>query len=751
MADSQVHRGPDGAGMFQDRQAVLGHRRLAIIDLSAAGHQPMSNEDGSVWISFNGEIYNFGDLRAELVGRHCFRSSTDTEVLLHGYEQWGIEGLLERLRGMFALALWEPGTRRLTLARDRLGIKPLYYHNANGSVAFASEVRALLRSGIVSDEADPEALSQFLLFGSVPSPLTTAKAVRCLPPGHYAVATDRGVDLRKYWELGYPDTRCPAPDAGKGELEELRARLERSVREHLISDVPLGVFLSGGVDSAAIVALASRVRKDQRLTTLTVAFGEKGFDESQDALRIAHRFNTHHHELLVTSEDFAQEMPAFLAGMDQPTNDGVNTWFVSKAARQCGLTVVLSGLGGDEILCTARPWIANAPPGGRHGNSRSDLGVTLLPPELDLLLACGSPPSETARARISKLLSAPLDWPLLVELALTHGMTCLLARALAEQAPGPSYAEIQDRAAAFSMRSLRMAGELARIFKAFDSAGITAIGFKGSILAHLAYGDLALRTFNDLDIFVPRAQLPAALDLLAAEGYAKKTEAWDIGFSGACEIALQRRDPICEVDLHWLFSSPYFLPFDPVRAVERSVAFRAGGLAARTLRTEDHLLYLCIRAARAGWDQAQFPCDLAGIVARCALDWDDLIHQAERTGCWRALAVGLDLAHKLCESPIPPEVLRRVQCDRTVPWISAQAQLGLIRRVSDPAGTPAGALLHLRTLESWPAKARYLWRRALQPNQKDAEWIRLPQRLSAAYYVLRPLRLAYMLLRRLFR
>ena len=350
MADSQIHRGPDGAGMFQDGQAVLGHRRLAIIDLSAAGHQPMSNEDGSVWISYNGEIYNFGDLRAELVGRHCFRSSTDTEVLLHGYEQWGIEGLLERLRGMFAFALWEPGNRRLTLARDRLGIKPLYYHHGNGSVAFASEVRALLRSGIVPDAADPEALPQFLLFGSVPSPLTTAKAVRNLPPGHYAVATDGGVDLRKYWDLGCPDARRPAPNAGKRALEELKARLERAVREHLISDVPLGVFLSGGVDSAAIVALASRARKDQRLTTLTLAFGEKGFDESQDALRIAHRFNTHHHELLVTGEDFAQEMPLFLAGMDQPTNDGVNTWFVSKAARQCGLTVVLSGLGGDEVF-----------------------------------------------------------------------------------------------------------------------------------------------------------------------------------------------------------------------------------------------------------------------------------------------------------------------------------------------------------------------------------------------------------------
>jgi len=350
MSDAQVHRGPDGVGLFQDPRAVLGHRRLAIIDLSEAGNQPMSNEDGSVWISYNGEIYNFAELRAQLVGRHCFRSNTDTEVLLHGYEQWGLEGLLGRLRGMFAFALWEPGSRRLTLVRDRLGIKPLYYHQAKGLVAFASEVKPLMRSGIAPDEADPEALPQFLLFGSVPSPLTTAKSVRCLSPGHYAVATDAGVAVKKYWDLKYPETPLTSPGAGKAAMEGLRARLERAVEEHLISDVPLGVFLSGGVDSAAIVALASRARKDQRLTTVTVAFGEKGFNESAEALRIAHRFHTHHHELLVTSEDFAREMPVFLAKMDQPTNDGVNTWFVSKAARQCGLTVVLSGLGGDEVF-----------------------------------------------------------------------------------------------------------------------------------------------------------------------------------------------------------------------------------------------------------------------------------------------------------------------------------------------------------------------------------------------------------------
>jgi hypothetical protein len=383
--------------------------------------------------------------------------------------------------------------------------------------------------------------------------------------------------------------------------------------------------------------------------------------------------------------------------------------------------------------------------------SRSGGALSASPLELDLLLACGSPPSESTRARISRLLAGPLDWPLLVELAGSHGLVPLLSRALAKQASCPASAEIRAQAAAHAMRSLRMAGELARILKAIEAAGVTAIAFKGPTLAYLAYGDLALRSFSDLDIFVPRAQLPIALDLLAADGYARKTAAWDIGFSGACEIALQHRDSRCEVDLHWLFSPPYFLPFDSVRAMDRSIVLRAGGLTARTLCPGDHLIYLCIHAAREGWPLARIPCDLAGIVARCDLDWDDLVRQAERTGCWRALAAGLDLAHGLCQAPIPPEVLRSVKQDRAVSRISAQAQLGLSRQASDPAWTPGGALLHLRTLESWRAKARYLWRRALQPNQLDAEWILLPQGLSAAYYVVRPLRVVCTALRRLVR
>jgi asparagine synthase (glutamine-hydrolysing) len=377
MMAAQVHRGPDADGVHYDRQVVLGHRRLAIIDLSSAARQPMSNEDATVWIAYNGEIYNHRELRSELITRgHIFTSQTDTEVIIHGYEEWGIEGLLERLRGMFAFALYDarpigasgvspkdPTTdltnSRLILARDRFGIKPLYYQPSSGDVVvFASEVKALLRSGRVSNEPELDALSGFLLLGSVPSPLTTVQGVRCLPPGHFLVVDHRGMALHRYWDVGF----APGDEHlsnGETVTAALRARLEDTVARHLVSDVPLGIFLSGGVDSAALTALASRA-EHSALRTLTVVFEEKEFSEAQQARQMAARFRAEHREVLVTSADFMRELPRIFAAMDQPTNDGVNTYFVSKAARQSGLTVVLSGLGGDEVFWGYRHyhWLA---------------------------------------------------------------------------------------------------------------------------------------------------------------------------------------------------------------------------------------------------------------------------------------------------------------------------------------------------------------------------------------------------------
>ncbi|MGA2742207.1 MAG: asparagine synthase (glutamine-hydrolyzing), partial [Bryobacteraceae bacterium] len=273
-------------------------------------------------------------------------------------EEWGIEGLLRRLRGMFAFALYDNrGTQPLcVLARDRLGIKPLYYIARPDSIAFASEVKALVASGLVPNRKNPSAMAGLLLFGSVPAPSTGIQGVNCLLPGHYLVSSAAGVATRKYWEPG-ADTEPRASSSG------LRATLADAVNRHLVSDVPLGVFLSGGVDSAALVALASRARP--ALTTLTVVFDEREFSEGAEARRIAQEFRTDHREVRVTSEDFMRELPNVLRVMDQPTNDGVNTYFVSRAARQAGLTVVLSGLGGDEVFGGYKHyrWLA------RHGNS----------------------------------------------------------------------------------------------------------------------------------------------------------------------------------------------------------------------------------------------------------------------------------------------------------------------------------------------------------------------------------------------
>jgi asparagine synthase (glutamine-hydrolysing) len=349
--DGQNHRGPDDSGLYRDQQVVLGHRRLSILDLSPAGHQPMSNEDGAVWITYNGEIYNYRELRDELIAAgYCFTSRTDTEVIVHGYEEWGIEGLLERLRGMFAFALYDARSSRLILARDRLGIKPLYYwaSASGGCVAFASEMKAMLRSSLVPNETDREALIGFLLFGSVPSPLTTVKGVRCLPPGHYLAVDHRGSALQRYWDVEYGSGDEPPRNAATI-AADVHARLDDSVARHLVSDVPLGIFLSGGVDSIALTALASRAERST-LKTLTVVFEEKDFSEAEQARQMAGEFRTEHREVLVTSADFMRELPSIFAAMDQPTNDGVNTYFVSKAAREIDLKVVLSGLGGDEVF-----------------------------------------------------------------------------------------------------------------------------------------------------------------------------------------------------------------------------------------------------------------------------------------------------------------------------------------------------------------------------------------------------------------
>src|SRR4051812_22663301 len=341
MLRTLVHRGPDSGGTHVDGPVALGARRLSIIDL-AGGDQPIENEDGSLVVVQNGEIYNYPELRRDLErAGHVFKTNCDTEVHLHLYEQHGPE-YARLLRGMFAVAVWDAPRQRLVLARDRYGIKPLYYRDAGGNLEFASELRALPRG-----EIDPDAVEAFLAFNSIPAPYSIFKDVRKLPPGHVLVREESGsVQLIPYSRPG----PLPVRHDDEAELvEELRARLRDSVRAHLLSDVPVGVLLSGGVDSAVLAALAAEETSDA-VHTFTIGFEERSFDERADARRVAERYATNHHELLVRPDP--QKLFETLADVfDEPFADSsaLPTYLVSQLAAD-HVKVALSGEGADELF-----------------------------------------------------------------------------------------------------------------------------------------------------------------------------------------------------------------------------------------------------------------------------------------------------------------------------------------------------------------------------------------------------------------
>jgi asparagine synthase (glutamine-hydrolysing) len=341
MSDTLVHRGPDSAGMFVDGAAGLAARRLAIIDLQS-GDQPISNEDGTVAVVQNGEIYNYRDLTRELVrAGHRFASRSDTEVLVHAYEEWG-RSFVTRLRGMFAIAIWDKARRRLVLARDRFGIKPLYYRVDGVSLAFASELDALPRGDV-----DLDALEAFLAFNSIPAPLSIFRQIRKLPAGHVLTWEAGRITLERYARPGPLPSR---DDADAAELvEECRARLRDSVRAHLVADVPVGVLLSGGVDSGALAALAAEESHDA-VRTFSIGFEEASFDELSGARAVATRYATRHRELVIRP-DAALLLPALAAAFDEPFADSsaLPTYLVSKLAAE-DVKVALSGEGGDELF-----------------------------------------------------------------------------------------------------------------------------------------------------------------------------------------------------------------------------------------------------------------------------------------------------------------------------------------------------------------------------------------------------------------
>lgn len=348
MCEAMLHRGPDDSGIETRGDATIGMRRLAIFD-PANGHQPMCSPDGRHTIVFNGAIYNFASLRNELAALGwIFRTHCDTEVLLAAFALWG-ERCLGRLRGMFAFAAWDSQEQSLFLARDPFGIKPLYYRQDGAQLLFASEISALFASGIASAEIDPLSVADYLAWFAVPAPRTIYQGVFSLRPGECATFRNGRLDIRVAWSFhAIPDTAKPC--ASRSEFtHELRARLEDSIRAHIVADVPVGAFLSGGLDSAVVVGLMTRA-SGSRLRTFSIGFDEPGYSEAAYAEATAHHFGADHRASVLTGAQVAGDIEALLGALDQPTGDGINTYYVSRAARAGGVTVALSGLGGDELF-----------------------------------------------------------------------------------------------------------------------------------------------------------------------------------------------------------------------------------------------------------------------------------------------------------------------------------------------------------------------------------------------------------------
>jgi asparagine synthase (glutamine-hydrolysing) len=356
--DQMLSRGPDGLGLWisKDGRAGLGHRRLSIIDLSERGSQPMTTVDGRLSIVFNGEIYNYQELRQKLILKGAnFQSKSDTEVLLHLYDHYGAD-MVNHLRGMFSFAIWDNMKQELFLARDAYGIKPLYYSDDGKVFRFGSQVKALLSGEAISKEFDPAGIVGFLMWGSVPEPFTAYRDIRALPAGCMIKVTRSGLEyLKPYWNLA--DTIARSVEASKNispgeEREYMRTALLDTVKAHMVSDVPVGAFLSGGIDSSSVVGLAMEISGNP-LNTLTLAFDEfkgKTIDELPLARKIAAHLGVSHQCINMSMQEVENDIPGFLSAMDQPTIDGINTWSVSKAASKAGSKVVLSGLGGDELL-----------------------------------------------------------------------------------------------------------------------------------------------------------------------------------------------------------------------------------------------------------------------------------------------------------------------------------------------------------------------------------------------------------------
>lgn len=348
-----AHRGPDDEGVEFIRDGrdgltvAFAHRRLSILDLSSAGHQPMRDDATRTWLTYNGEVFNFRDARRQLESRGVtFSSESDTEVILKGFGGFG-DNAIRDWRGMFACGFWDDRQRRLTLVRDRLGIKPLYYYHDGTTFLFASELRALLATGLVPRRLSAAAVDSYLAFGSVQQPLTIIENVYAVLPGHTLTLAEGRISTAPYWELS---ASAPLPlSERKNLIAEIGELLLESVRLRLVSDVPVSVFLSGGIDSSAVTALMRRATTSE-IKSFSICFREQEFNEQPYAEAVARQFETNHQSVVVTENEVLSKLPRALRAMDQPSVDGVNTYLVSEAVRQLGLKVAVSGLGGDEVF-----------------------------------------------------------------------------------------------------------------------------------------------------------------------------------------------------------------------------------------------------------------------------------------------------------------------------------------------------------------------------------------------------------------
>jgi asparagine synthase (glutamine-hydrolysing) len=356
MNKKMAHRGPDDEGIFSDINIALGQRRLSIIDLSSAGHQPMWSNDKRYCIVYNGELYNFRELRFDLERSsrgssempYHFITNSDTEVILAAYSRWG-KDCLSRFNGMFGFAIWDAVKKELFIARDRLGVKPIYYCLKNNNLVFSSELRSLLESEITPRKINKNGLMDYIRYQTVHAPQTIVQDVFMLMPGHYIHAGTNAFNIVKYWDI---NQFIPAAHVGysyEEVCEQVRTLFEKAVQRRLVADVPFGAFLSGGIDSSAVVGMMSKVSSTQ-VKTFSVIFDDKQFSEAAYARLIANKFNSEHHEIKLTPDTFKNEIGAALMAIDHPSGDGPNTYVVSKATKHAGITMALSGLGGDELF-----------------------------------------------------------------------------------------------------------------------------------------------------------------------------------------------------------------------------------------------------------------------------------------------------------------------------------------------------------------------------------------------------------------